>query len=187
MIVDDFFAYQLSGQREDEAQKRAKIAEEAERNQVPEAQLVLNEERCIHCDAVNSLVYKQQEGTQVCRECGIVAQTNIIDQTLEHRNYASELGGVDASSNRVNNVGGSRWASEQVPTTLISRSTAHGKSLNRHHHDHEATRDRNIRLGQKRIQEVAGALNLRHGDVVDQAQYYMNKIESLQIIVWVSI
>jgi transcription initiation factor TFIIIB Brf1 subunit/transcription initiation factor TFIIB len=61
---------------------------------------------------------------------------------------------------------------------MISDSNQHGQSLNKHYHDREETKNRNIRLGQRKINEVAGILNLRHGNVVDQALYYMNQIES---------
>ena len=79
---------------------------------------------------------------------------NIIDQTLEKRNFASETGGADHEDNRVNNVGGNQWGAEQVPSTNISFSRSggvdgkrHASALNASHHDQEKTMHRNIRLG----------------------------------------
>ena len=115
---------------------------------------------------------------------------NLIDQTNERRNYTSETGGADQEANRINNVGGNRWAAEQVPSTNISFSRSggvlgkrHANSLNANHYDKEETKIRNIRTGQRRVTEVAGYLNLRHGDVVDQAHYYINQIEFRELLI----
>ena len=75
MQVDDFFAYQLKEQREEEAEKRAalKAKLEKEASFVTGAQKNMYEERCINCDSVNCLVIKSWEGTQVCKKCGVIA------------------------------------------------------------------------------------------------------------------
>ena len=60
---------------------------------------------------------------------------------------------------------------------MIEGNSNHAKSLKTHYHDREETMNRNIKLCQRRISDVAGALNLRHGNLVDQANFYINKIE----------
>lgn len=134
-----------------------------------EAQKNVYEERCTECGAVDSLTFRNTEGTKVCTKCGVVQEMNMIDQSLEHRNYTSELGGSNSESNRVNHTVNNRWTSDQVPDTVIKGKiiNQYGKSIDSHHYDHELTKNRNIRIGHKKINELAGMLNLRHGNVVD--------------------
>ena len=67
-------------------------------------------DKCKHCESTNCLVFNQKEGTRICSTCGCVQEMGVIDQTLEHRNYTSELGGCNSDANRVHQVlGGPRY------------------------------------------------------------------------------
>ena len=90
MIVDDFFAYQLSEQREQEARRNEYFAKEASRNPISAKEQALYEDKCTECDHLNTLVYKNAEGTKVCRRCGVVNQISVIDQTLEKNCYEGD-------------------------------------------------------------------------------------------------
>jgi len=122
--------------REEEAQKKAIIEQEAERERVnmSKAQKDIYEERCFECKAVNCIIFKESEGTQVCTNCGVVAQISVIDQTLEKRNYTSEVGGSNSGENRVNSSVGNRWAPDQVPDTVISGTKKEKSGLNLNSH-----------------------------------------------------
>jgi transcription initiation factor TFIIIB Brf1 subunit/transcription initiation factor TFIIB len=45
----------------------------------------MNEERCPECKKENSLFTKQHDGNIVCKNCGVVNESRIIDQSYEKR------------------------------------------------------------------------------------------------------
>ena len=75
---------------------------------------------CERCKARNSLVLDFQNGEKVCRNCGLVAEDRIIDDTYEKRNFGSENGGNRSESR----IGGPMKAGEgaNLGSNLIKMS-----------------------------------------------------------------
>lgn len=53
------------------------------------------EEVCPDCKAENSIFTDVAGGNRLCKACGTVQETNIIDETAEWRNFGSEGSGAD--------------------------------------------------------------------------------------------
>ena len=60
-----------------------------EKKEVPQ----IKDDICERCNAKNSLVLDMKMGEVVCRNCGLVAENRIIDDTYEKRNFGAENGG----------------------------------------------------------------------------------------------
>ena len=176
-IEDKFFESQLEQQNEELARARLRAEKEAQRNQMSQAQKDLKEDKCECCGMTNSLVTKQHEGTLVCQNCGVVSQVSMIDQSNEKRNFSSEQGGADSTNNRVNASSNNPFLPSQGLSTTIAGTSADAKELNKQHYQKIDNHEKNISEGIKRIKQLGEALNLKHGNVMEEAMYNMKKIE----------
>lgn len=68
----------------------------------------IEEDICERCRAKNSLVLDFKMGELVCKNCGLVAEDRIIDDTYEKRNFGPESGGNKSESR----IGGPMKAGE---------------------------------------------------------------------------
>jgi transcription initiation factor TFIIIB Brf1 subunit/transcription initiation factor TFIIB len=87
-------------------------------------------------------VTKHYEGILVCKFCGIVTQSNIIDQTDERRNFSNE-GGLDTNQSRVNKRG-NNFISPNTDQTIISGTTKFAKELKTHNYPKENPSQKNL-------------------------------------------
>ena len=119
------------------------------------------------------MVVKQTEGTLVCKECGVVNKSQMIDQKIEKFNFTSELAGADASGGRVNAVsiafgGGS--------ATMRVGGSANDKTQNKQNFPHMTAMEKNITDGRIRINQLATSLLLSQS-VKSLAVTYLQKVE----------
>lgn len=126
--------------KEEETKEVAKV------NQLSNKQININEEKCENCGKVNSLVVKQHEGTLVCKHCGLIHQSSMIDQANEKRNFSSENSGTDGNTSRVN-----ARVNQFLPSlglnTMISGNNAATKELNKQNYPKVSTYEKNITEG----------------------------------------
>lgn len=61
-------------------------------------------EICLRCNAVNSRIINHSSGEEVCSNCGLIYEQNIIDETYEKRNFAQDNTSTgNKSSGRIGN------------------------------------------------------------------------------------
>lgn len=77
----------------------------------------IKDDICERCKAKNSLVEDPRNGELVCKNCGIVVEERIIDETYEKRNFGAENGGNKSESR----IGGPMKAGEanNLGSTLV--------------------------------------------------------------------
>lgn len=135
---------------QDEDEKKEEEAAALKVNTLHKSQIEMNEERCLNCRKASTLVIKQHEGTLVCRDCGEVHSMSMIDQTLEKRNFSSELSGSDGNNNRVN-ARGNQFLPSLGLNTIITGNNANAKELNKQNYPKMSSFEKNITEGQRRI------------------------------------
>lgn len=88
------------------------------------------------------MVVKTHDGNVVCKNCGIVHEQSIIDQSNEKRQFSSE-GGSDPNTSRIN-----AKTNSLVPSmghnTVISGKSDTAKLLNKTNYPKDGPEEKNI-------------------------------------------
>ena len=111
--------------------------------------------KCEDCGRQGKFALNRKEGTIVCTNCGLVAKSQIIDETSEWRNFGDE---GPSSQNR---VGGklNPYLSDFGLSTCVQQGPKELKLWS----DRTAlsSSDKTIQKGHQRIKELAHCLNLK--------------------------
>ena len=139
-VEDQFFASQLSEQRDEEARRKAEHEAYIKRNKMSYAQECANQDKCIYCHSHNTVVTNNVQGTRVCTQCGGVNEISMIDQTLEKNCYESD----NINDQRVQR-GTHRWAAPNAnDSTIVGGTKENGLKK---HFDSNQTVNNNIKNG----------------------------------------
>jgi transcription initiation factor TFIIB len=133
------------------------------------------DEICPNCRKINSLRTDHARGEVVCKECRVVVEDRLVDQTSEWRNFSAEASTHSSDPNR---VGGPRdeFASDSgLNTTIINRGTGHMNLLKTMHITTQEAGDKSLGKGFQVINDFGGILRLP-ADVVNASRELFRRI-----------
>jgi transcription initiation factor TFIIB len=128
-------------------------------------------DHCKYCDARNSIITNFAAGEVVCRNCGVVYEDRIIDETYEGRNFNNENPG--SSGRDQNRVGGPSSPEDILGTNITINGK--GNFLSRTHRG-TGTFNPSKRRTEKRLDELAEKMQLLDS-ITQKAKELLSKVE----------
>ena len=133
------------------------------------------DERCTNCKLLNTLRTDQAVGEIVCKECRVVVEDRLVDQTSEWRNFSAESNSHSSDPNR---VGGPRddYASDSgLNTTIINHGTGHMNLVKIQQKTSQDAGDKSLMKGSQVINEFSGILKLP-SEIINASRELFRKI-----------
>lgn len=133
------------------------------------------DEICPNCRRMNTLRTDHARGEVVCKECRVVAEDRLVDQTSEWRNFSAES---SSHANDPNRVGGPRdeHASDSgLNTTIINRGSGHTNLLKIQQKSSQDAGDKSLGKGFTVITDFSGILRLPN-EIVNSSRELFRKI-----------
>ena len=133
------------------------------------------DEICPNCRKINSLRTDHAQGEVVCKECRVVVEDRLIDQSSEWRNFSTEASTHSSDRNR---VGGPRdeYATDSgLNTTIIGRGTGHMGLVRTMHITTQEAGDKSLSKGSTVINEFSTILRLP-SDVINTSRELFGRI-----------
>jgi len=133
------------------------------------------DEICPNCRKINSLRTDHAQGEVVCKECRVVVEDRLIDQSSEWRNFSTEASTHSSDRNR---VGGPRdeYATDSgLNTTIIGRGTGHMGLVRTMHMITQEAGDKSLSKGFTVINEFSTILRLP-SDVINTSRELFGRI-----------
>ena len=118
------------------------------------------DEICPSCRKINSLRTDHARGEVVCKECRIVVEDRLIDQSSEWRNFSAETSTHSSDRNRAGGPRDEYVSDSGLNTTIIDRGTGHIRLKKTMHIITHEPGDKSLSKGFTVINEFSDILKL---------------------------
>lgn len=169
---DDVFAQPMPI---DPSKKAAAKAREKEEQKVNKIRTGIAIDKCEECKRTD-LVTNHVEGTVVCRGCGLVQLSRIIDDSSEWRTFSSETANGGNNPSRVGGRLNPYLSNYGLDTQVTGKGAADIQRLNQR--SSLTSKDKLILDGHQMIKEKKHLLNLKEG-AVTKAMDIFKKVEDV--------
>lgn len=133
------------------------------------------DEICPNCRRINTLRTDHARGEVVCKECRVVVEDRLVDQTSEWRNFSAEASTHASDPNRVGGPRDEHASDSGLNTTIIGRGTGHMSLIKIQHKTSQDAGDKSLGKGFTVINEFSGILKLP-SDIVNASRELFGRI-----------
>lgn len=133
------------------------------------------DEICLNCRRINTLRTDHARGEVVCKECRVVVEERLVDQTSEWRNFSAEASTHASDPNRVGGPRDEHASDSGLNTTIIGRTNGHMKLIKIQHKTSQDAGDKSLGKGFTVINEFSGILKLP-SDIINASRELFGRI-----------
>lgn len=148
-------------------------AKEKEENKIQKAKNGITIDRCEDCKR-SDLVTNHVEGTVVCRDCGLVQLSRIIDDSSEWRTFSSETANGGSNPSRVGGKLNPYLSNYGIDTQVTGKGAADIQRWNQR--SSLNSKDKLISEGHRMIKENEHILNLKES-AMTKAKEIFKRVE----------